>query len=504
MVAKTVHKLSKNFESPAFGLQKLALRLLKRLPFLCIQNDKDNGVTFVHVTNLEKFWLLTVPAPLYRPATLSSLSLSSLSSRVRSLTHRIAEYEQNPKWRVAISQFFGKPFVANMGAKLKTHKHQFHIRPRSIHLAGTGSLAGLSSWLVAKVLPTLRNYTHIVKDSHGMRAALLKMNPLPPGVVMGTFDVKDYYLTGIDTNLASSVAKITEDQALRSLLYDVTFTLLEVQIVKLPGSDQFYICNSGSGIGLKHSSVISGAGLVHSCEIALLSKFADGLLGYFRFEDDIIVLTRSMQTMRDFGKDLCHRYPPYRVVARQISRTSVSILDLEISIVHNYLIVNPSFEKRPSPLCPTSAHAPHVHTSWPSGLASRAVSLSDSKEEALRRLNLQYSNIPCDPLIVDRLSLRASNKQIGSLASSQVQVATCVLKYHPLLRHAVTAALKAVTIPPTLGISVRVAWKNALPSVSSIIARHNIRQANHKKGKEGGKSVCENQHKHSLLALASN
>ena len=102
-IAKTVHKLSKTFKTPVFGLQKLALRLLKRLPFLCIQNDKDNGVTFVHVNDMEKFWLLTVPTPLYRPTTLTSLSLPSLSSRVRSLTYRIAEHEKNPKWNSAIA-----------------------------------------------------------------------------------------------------------------------------------------------------------------------------------------------------------------------------------------------------------------------------------------------------------------------------------------------------------------------------------------------------------------
>ena len=503
-IARSVHKLSKSFKTPTFGLQKLALRLLKRLPFLCIQNDKDNGITFVHTNDMEKFWLLTVPTPLYRPITLSSLSLPSLSSRVSSLTYRIAAFEKNPKWKAAINHFLGKPFVANMGAKLKTHKAQYAILPRSIHLAGTGSLAGLSSWLVQKVLPTVRGYTHIVKDSHAMREAICNLNPLPPGVVMGTYDVKDYYLTGTDTSLAAAVGKSTDDLALRSLLYDVTFTLLEAQIVKLPCIQQLYVCSAGSGIGLKHSSVISACGLLHQCELSLLDKHANSLVGYFRFEDDLIVFTKSMQAMRDFGKDLCHGSPPYKVIARQISRSYVNILDLHVHFSHNHLQVNPSFDKIPSPLCPTSAHAPHVHSSWPAGLASRALSLSDNREEALRRLISQYSAIHCDPRIVDRFSKRdcpISTQHNRSLARSQETLVTCVLKYHPLLRHAVTAALKEVALPESLGFSIRIAWKNALPSVSSLIARHNFRQTH--PGQEGGNSVCEHRMQRNTLAIRS-
>ena len=177
-------------------------------------------------------------------------------------------------------------------------------------------------------------------------------------------------------------------------------------------------------------------------------------------------------------------------------------------ILHNNPMI---FDKIPSPLCPTSAHAPHVHTSWPSGLASTAVALSDNKEVALERLFFQYANVAGDPHIVDRLTMRASTKQNSRLASPSEPCVTCVLKYHPLLRHAVNAALKKVTVPPTLGFSVRTAWTNDLPSVTNIIARHNIRQAN--QGKEGGNSVCVNKpnqrhnhlaHQHSLSALASN
>lgn len=136
-------------------------------------------------------------------------------------------------------------------------------------------------------------------------------------------------------------------------------------------------------------------------------------------------------------------------------------------------------------------HFVYITNKLPCWLASRAVSLSDSQDKALRCLNHQDSNIPVGPLIVDRLSLRASDEPIGSLALSEEPVATCVLKKHPLLRHAVAAALRTVAIPPTLGISVRVVWKSTLPSFSE--------------GEVGGKFVCEHQlARHSLLAPASN
>ena len=454
--------------------------------------------------------MLTVPTSLYRPVYLSSFNPASLLARVRTLTQRIARFEHNPKWSTGIAQFLGKPFVAHMGAKLKVQKTQGEIKPRSIHLAGTGSLHGLSSWLVSKTLPWLRSHAHIAKDSEAMTDSLLRLNPLPPGVVMGTFDIKDYYLTGIDTSLAKAVSRTANDPSLQSLLYDVTFSLLETQLVKPPGLNNLYACNTGSGIGLKHSSVIAGAGLLHGCELQLLMKHGDSLVGYSRFEDDITVTAKSMTALTTFGKDLCHGYPPYKVIASQISRSFVNILDLRVHLSHNNPIINPNFEKIPSPLCPTSAHAPHVHSSWPSGLASRAVRLSDNSEESLAKLIAQYSGIACDSIILERLQRPRGGPTKGGtnpcddsvLACSQAPCATCVLKYHPLLRAAAAGALRQTPLPPSLGFNVRIAWRNALPSVESIISRHNTRHT----GQEGGISVCESHgtHKSSLLALATN
>ena len=157
-----------------------------------------------------------------------------------------------------------------------------------------------------------------------------------------------------------------------------------------------------------------------------------------------------------------------------------------------------------------SSHAPHVHSSWPSGLASRAVRLSDNSEESLAKLIAQYSGIACDSIILERLQRPRGGPTKGGtnpcddsvLACSQAPCATCVLKYHPLLRAAAAGALRQTPLPPSLGFNVRIAWRNALPSVESIISRHNTRHT----GQEGGISVCESHgtHKSSLLALATN
>ena len=61
--------------------------------------------------------------------------------------------------------------------------------------------------------------------------------------------------------------------------------------------------------------------------------------------------------------------------------------------------------------------------------------------------------------------------------------------YHPLLRVAVQQALRQHPIPRSLGIGVRIAWRNALPSVAGIMDKHNLR-VYHRDGK-GGISVCE-------------
>ncbi len=63
-----------------------------------------------------------------------------------------------------------------------------------------------------------------------------------------------------------------------------------------------------------------------------------------------------------------------------------------------------------------------------------------------------------------------------------------VCRFHPAFRRAFSRALRLVPPPSEMNVSLRASWKNALPSVNSLVEAHNRKMCSRVVGR-GGRSV---------------
>ena len=156
----------------------------------------------------------------------------------------------------------------------------------------------------------------------------------------------------------------------------------------------------------------------------------------------------------------------------------------------------PSFEKVPRPLCPTSAHSLQTHSSWPKSVMCRISRLGACPKECRSSLLAQYESVPCHPLLLARLEAAAMQgpqpSTMHNSESLQQEAITCVLKYHPVLQRAVRDALRITPIPRSLNFKIRLAWQNALPCLDTWLVRHNDHIHKHRDGSSAEGCVFSN------------
>ena len=149
-------------------------------------------------------------------------------------------------------------------------------------------------------------------------------------------------------------------------------------------------------------------------------------------------------------------------------------LDLHVELKTPMASVCASQVKPVTPLCPTSAHSMNVHKGWPSTVKDRIVRLAASescKSEGVSVLCSRYQMANTHPFTMQILR---RNKEIRKKPTQDVPVANLVLRYHPIFRLAATIVLALVPFPVAeYGFGLRCGWTNALPSLESLIQRHN-------------------------------
>jgi len=243
----------------------------------------------------------------------------------------------------------------------------------------------------------------------------------------------------------------------------------------------------------------------HEVETKFLPRLTDlHILKYLRYQDDIIVVSATLQALKDFMTVFKKCLSFFRFTMRCIG-TSVSILDLDVTIYNGSRIsVSPSLNKIPIPLCPSSCHAPHTHAAWPDAVRKRIISLSDVNSQdftpakCVEKLLDLYSRVPLDRLILDRL--RGTRTHIHTPSSSQsvgvdrggglpqqIRIAS-IMRYHPCVHRAFRAALKLAPPPPSLNIKLTGAWQNAVKSTTSIINHSNRRHVRNQNQMHNGRA----------------
>ena len=158
------------------------------------------------------------------------------------------------------------------------------------------------------------------------------------------------------------------------------------------------------------------------------------------------------------------------MLVREVSRSQLQHLDLEVSIADASVGVSPALAKIPIPLSPSSAHPPHIHGAWPSAVFQRISKLSDNSSIALSKLKANYRTAGADAFTMQRLRHLVPRSIAPTV---ELELVPIVLRYHPAFRGPVAHALKQLPLPASMPFKMVPSWTNALPSLQTHIARHN-------------------------------
>ena len=290
---------------------------------------------------------------------------------------------------------------------------------------------------------------------------------------MATVDVKDFYLSGSPSEVASDVSSLM-DAPLAALVKETIYSLLDNQLIFSMFLQCFYRCYNGTGMGLKHSGHCANLAFYAAVEKAFVHRLtAHGITSYIRYHDDIFVVFESRQAMLNFLTPLVRNSGYFTILCSCISQTSLEFLDLTVTTCDGHLKVQPTLNKIPSPLCPTSCHHASIHKSWPPAVASRVCSLAHDKAGALSKLLAAYALANAAPVTLQMLRPRPARERL----QSQVPIVTCVLRYHPVFVFALGRAMSEAPLPSSFNFCIQPSWTNALPSTASVITKSNLRNA---------------------------
>ena len=129
-----------------------------------------------------------------------------------------------------------------------------------------------------------------------------------------------------------------------------------------------------------------------------------------RYHDDCLaLLSNRIKAKTFFAAIKLRARPVFCVLAEGVysSGSNFTYLDLDIHMTVAILEIEASQVEPVVPLCPTSAHAPCVHKSWPGAVCSLVFSLSDSKPGALSTLRERYVAANAHHLTVARFQIGA-------------------------------------------------------------------------------------------------
>jgi hypothetical protein len=321
------------------------------------------------------------------PCCPSFIKLSHLRSITLGLARDIAELHGDSRIQNNIMSHFDNGYLsARLGVTVKSHKDPGSQSVRTIHRAVKPKFHGLSQWIIHVLEPLLDEVPWVLEDSHSV-AKYLRSLTVPESVVAYKVDLKDFYLSGTDEEIAIAVSDYLRERglsAVAAVMHKVLFFVLSNQFVQPVSLQHLMRCICGSGIGLNHSAVVANLLFFILVERGLVDGPLKPLC-WVRYHDDCIALMHQKSQGLPFFSAMKSKSSVFRIKCESVHllNSSFVFLDLNIALASPNLIVVASQVKPITPLCPTSAHAPNVHSSWPSSVCNRIHTLSLGDEQAL-------------------------------------------------------------------------------------------------------------------------
>ena len=467
--------------SNLLGLERLALRLFRSLPFVLLPNDKGPGFSFMDVATFAAVEQSVSSNASYIGIHRCDIPVESTMRACAAAARRVEAYLGLDGAAAQINRSLTRgTLFARLGLTVKSHKEPGSMTCRNLHKMPSYQLEGLAKWVGAQLASKL-NVPHIMTDSFAVKRSLHGMQ-VPAGAVLATLDLKDFFMSGPIFDLIADCVSFF-DGPLGILIGEVLCLLLDNQYIVLSDGVQFFKCVAGSGMGLPHSGMVANLSFLKRVEVALVTPECltrHSILRYVRYFDDILCVYHDRSMFAQFVQDMKVRATHFTITCSAVSSIAVQYLDLEVAARNCLLTVFPTVGKPTIPLACSSGHVPHVHNSWPAAVASRFFTLADHSNHSAKQLLTYYEKYNADPGVICTISKYASSPHALHVANrAQLDESTPTswlrLGSHPLWWPSMPRMLNSVPQPVGFECHIRIAWKNMYPNLAQKVELHNRR-----------------------------
>jgi len=377
---------------------RIAKLMMEQYRLVAVPNDKDPGYMVMSVQHFQLALQEVLQNTHYQHLGHYRLPCQHLQQQYFKFCRQAGEYDDCERQGQHLKRSALQPSASMVSSLVlfgKSHKPNGKISFRDVHTAPGYAFAGLSLWIAEEFRSVLRSLPHIVPSSaHFVR----KLD----GITLGTFDrmlriaIRHFYLSGTPDQLTENACNILPGGPRAQFTGKVLRWLLEEQYLRCTDLPQhIWRVVKGSGQGLPHSGPVANSAFYSAVEKNLVSNRsimdAHGMSSYFRFEDDIFLVSRrsagpatdGSANARNFLQMMRHRAAGlFEIQLEQSSCTSVTMLAVEVfRTASGALGTRPKLKLRGQPLDNSSAHPPHVHSSWPVALLRSQYDLCMSHDE---------------------------------------------------------------------------------------------------------------------------
>lgn len=197
-----------------------------------------------------------------------------------------------------------------------------------------------------------------------------------------------------------------------------------------------------------------------------------------RFFDDIIMIFHNAQDMRNFAPSFLKNSGYFKLIGKEVSRSRVQFLDIDVAIEHGRMTCQPSLRKVPVLLSVASCHPMHIHRNWPISMRKRVLQMSSRPDEAVGHVVYKYACAGADDYIPRVLSGELQVSPKCREYGPHLPKIVCSLRYHPAVAQAFYKALAYAPVPSKFKLQISPAWRNALSSTGGTCMAHTTDLAN--------------------------
>lgn len=263
---------------------------------------------------------------------------------------------------------------AVMTLTVKSTKAPGSVSHKNLHCAPAAKTEGHNEWINFRLNKHINAHEHVVSSTEDF-IKKIHLLEVKPSDVMIRIDLDSYFMSGSPTSLSAAASLHLAGDEVRPVLDNAIFWVTKNQWVTAPHNKQQYRVLSGSGMGLRLSASVCDAALLNLAEagyaLSPSVRRAYGIKAYFRFRDDIWILSESHAEFPDWYRGVKRLATPiFFMKVVEISSFAVTMLAVKvIKQPHGFDVRPRDRTYEDPPLSMYSGHHPSVTLSWPRSAA---------------------------------------------------------------------------------------------------------------------------------------